>query len=247
MRTVIYARKSTEGEDRQVHSLEDQLKVMREVARREGLTVVETFVESRSAKAPDCRPEFSRMLASVESGSAEAILTWAVNRLSRNPVDGGRLAYLLQTQKLRLIRTFDRAYTPEDSSLLLAIENAVATDYVRNLRKDVRRGMSEKAERGWHTSKAPLGYMNDPETRTILPDPERFEVLREAWKKLLAGESVAEIHRYLCAVGFTVRVRGGKSGGPVCRATLYGVFHSRTYVGEVPFKGRYLQANTFRW
>ena len=238
MRIVIYARKSTDSEDRQVHSLGDQLKAMKEIAVREHFTVVRIFVESQSAKAPGTRPEFQKMVAMVERGEAAGILTWAVNRLSRNPVDGGLLAYLLQTGRLELVRTYDRSYSPDDSSLLFAIENAMATDYVRNLRKDVSRGMREKAERGWHTCKAPVGYLNDAETREIIPDPVRFPLVRKAWDLMLQGDqTIGDVHRQVAALGLTTARRRRKST-PISVSRLHTMFRETFYAGELRYAGQ---------
>ena len=46
----LYARKSTQDDDRQVMSIEAQLFELREFARRENLEIVEEFQESKSAK-----------------------------------------------------------------------------------------------------------------------------------------------------------------------------------------------------
>ncbi len=46
----LYVRKSTEDEERQVKSIEDQLKELKEFSHREKLKVVQTFIENKSAK-----------------------------------------------------------------------------------------------------------------------------------------------------------------------------------------------------
>ena len=86
MRIALYARKSTEQEDRQVQSLDDQIRELTKLARRESLTIVETYHESKSAKAPNNRPEFDRLMSAIDEGRIDGILTWSINRLSRNPV-----------------------------------------------------------------------------------------------------------------------------------------------------------------
>ncbi len=58
MEFFIYARKSTDDEERQMLSIEAQLAELREYASSEGLTVVSEFVESRTAKEPG-RPIFN--------------------------------------------------------------------------------------------------------------------------------------------------------------------------------------------
>ena len=71
----IYTRKSTDTEDRQVRSLADQLSELRELARKEQLEVVDTFIEKQTAKIPG-RPVFAEMLERVEKGEASGILAW---------------------------------------------------------------------------------------------------------------------------------------------------------------------------
>jgi len=65
----LYARKSTDTEDKQVRSIDDQLAVLRGVARNEGLNVAEEFIEKQSAKKPG-RPVFNEMLNRIEKGEA---------------------------------------------------------------------------------------------------------------------------------------------------------------------------------
>lgn len=95
MRYFLYARKSTDTEDKQVLSIEAQLSELHALARRDDLDVVAEFVEKRSAKKPG-RPVFEEMMRRVERREAQGILCWKIDRLSRNPVDSGRVSWLLQ-------------------------------------------------------------------------------------------------------------------------------------------------------
>ena len=80
----LYARKSTESEDRQVASIDSQIKELRAIAGRDQLNIVDTLSESQSAKAPG-RPVFSEMLGRIHHGEASGILCWKLDRLARNP------------------------------------------------------------------------------------------------------------------------------------------------------------------
>ena len=91
----LYARKSTDVEDKQVRSIDDQLAVLRVLAKTEGLKIAEEFIEKQSAKVPG-RPVFNKMLARIEKGEAQGIVCWKVNRLARNPVDDGQVNWMLQ-------------------------------------------------------------------------------------------------------------------------------------------------------
>ncbi len=241
MRAVIYARKSTESDDRQVQSLEDQLNVLRKLADKESLAVVEEYVESRSAKEPGTRPEFERLISNIRKGKIDVVLTWHPNRLSRNMVDGGVISYLLQTGKFEMIRTPDRTYRSEDNVILLAIENGMATGYVQDLSKGVNRGMQSKAEKGWRPGRVPMGYLNDLNTREIVVDPIRFPMVRRAWELLLTGHmSVAEVHREAVSMGLTQATRKADSP-PVSCSAFYMVFTNPFYKGEFTFKGKVYQ------
>ena len=155
MGIAIYARKSSESEDRQVQSLEDQVQALQVVAKNHGLVVSEVIQEARSAKAPNARPEFERLIRMVNEGEIEGILTWSINRLGRNLVDGGMVAHLLQTGRLKFIRTPERVYLPEDNVLIMSIENGMATSFVQDLSRNVKRG-------GWFPVKWPSWSVRIP-------------------------------------------------------------------------------------
>ena len=65
MRYFLYARKSTDVEDKRVLSIESQLAELRALAKNEGLEVAKEFVEKRSAKMPG-RPVSSEMMARIQ-------------------------------------------------------------------------------------------------------------------------------------------------------------------------------------
>src|SRR3989344_6832047 len=95
----LYARKSTDEPDRQILSIEAQLHELKEFAEREHLEIVDTFIESQTAKEPG-RSIFNHMLSLIEKGKASGIVAWHPDRLARNSVDGGRVIYLVDTGKV---------------------------------------------------------------------------------------------------------------------------------------------------
>lgn len=236
MSAVIYARKSSESEDRQVQSLDDQLGVLRSLASDQGISVEVEYVESKSAKDPYARPEFERLIRSIEGGKVSQVYVWALNRLSRNPVDGGRIAHLLQTGKLRRIVTPVKVYDSEDSALLLAVENGMSTAFIQDLRRNVKRGLASKAEKGWAPYKAKLGYRNNLETNQIDPDPEAFALVKQAWQLFLEGWTVSAIEDHVRTLGLKHFIRG-KESIPLRKRYLYRVFADPFYSGMFLYKG----------
>ena len=75
LKYFIYARKSTDVEEKQVQSIEGQLDELHLLAKRENLEVIEEFIEKQSAKIPG-RPIFNNMISRIEKGQANGILSW---------------------------------------------------------------------------------------------------------------------------------------------------------------------------
>ncbi len=122
MRYFLYVRKSEEDSSRQVESIPRQTKQLKE--RYDDCVIVQTFQDEMSAKAPG-RPGFDEMILRIRNKEADGILVWKINRLIRNPVDYGTVAWMLQTGMLKSIRTMDREYTPADNVLILAVDAGV--------------------------------------------------------------------------------------------------------------------------
>lgn len=194
---LMYLRKSTEAEDRQTQSIESQRKELEKLAKRLDVKVVGVYQESKSAKKPG-REQFNEMLLAIKKGKAEGIICWKLNRLSRNPVDGGEIQWLLQQGILKSIQTPGREYQTGDNTLMMTFELGMATQYVLDLSKDVRRGMLNKAEQGWRPGRCPLGYKNDKGTdqgkKKIYVDEIKFPIVRKMWDLMLTGNySVSKI------------------------------------------------------
>src|SRR3972149_10000837 len=170
IRYFLYARKSSEDEDRQIQSIESQITKLKQLSQEVNLKIVKTYTEAKSAKEPGVRDVFEKMIERVENGEADGILCWQINRLSRNPIDSGRISWLLQKGVLKSIQTIDRQYLPDDNVLLFNVESGMANQFIIDLRKNTKRGVEGKLQRGWLPSRAPLGYLNDKSEKVITQD-----------------------------------------------------------------------------
>ncbi len=186
MKYVIYCRKSSESDDRQALSIESQESEMLQMAKKLNLSVVALLKESKSAKQPD-RPVFNQMLKMIESKKADGILCWKLDRLARNPVDAGKIAWLLQKGLINNIKTFDRDYYPNDNVLMMAVEFGMSNQYIRDLSSNVKRGNRTKLERGDWPNKAPIGYLNDKATRKTIIDTEKSKYVLRAFELYASG------------------------------------------------------------
>ena len=123
LKYCLYARKSSESDERQAMSIDSQLAEMRALAVNEGLNVVCELQESHSAKDSGKRPVYNQMLTGIANDEYNAVLTWAPDRLSRNAGDLGSVVDLMDQHKLLHIRTYSQTFTnsPNEKFLLMIL------------------------------------------------------------------------------------------------------------------------------
>lgn len=233
----IYARKSSESDERQVQSIDDQVRIMEDIAKRYSLKVVGVFSESKSAKTPYKRAAFTKMIARIEAGEASGILCWKLDRLARNPDEAGRILGLLQRAEVEHIKTSEKDYYPGDNALISYLEFGMADQYSRDLSKNVKRGLQSKLDKGLMSGIAPLGWLN---TKTenrgknyMVVDPDRFTLLQKAWGLMLTGKHTPDeiLDTLNNEWGFRTRPTKRRGGKPMSRSTIYRMFTNPFYCG----------------
>src|SRR3989337_3741975 len=202
----IYTRKSTDTEDRQVRSIADQLAELRELAKKEQLEIVDVFVEKQTAKIPG-RPIFGDMIARIEKGEASGILAWHPDRLARNSVDGGKVIYLVDTAKITDLKfpTFWFDPTPQ-GKFMLSIAFGQSKYYIDNLSENIKRGHRQKLKNGLWPQMAPLGYLNNKETKQIYVDKEKSPLIKKAFEAYATGKhTLKELRKIINELGLKGR------------------------------------------
>jgi len=242
MKYIIYARKSSEDRSKQIQSIDDQVKALKEFAKSRSLTIVDVLTEEKTAKEPGVRPVFTSMLERILAGEAQGILVWKEDRIARNLQEGGLVIHLLQKAVIQEIRTPDAVHVPTDSLYMLTLALCGAAQYSIDLSKNVKRGLKSKLDKGWMPGSAPLGYLN---TKTeargdnyIIKDPDRFPLLRKAWDLMLTGNYTADEVRNKLNNEWGFRTRKGKKKGskPISRSTIYRILTNRFYVGQITYQ-----------
>lgn len=232
----LYARKSTEDDERQAMSIDSQIKEMNDMAVRDGLFIKEIRRESHSAKQSGQRPVFAKLLEDIRSGLFNGILTWAPDRLSRNAGDLGILVDLMDQEKLAQIRTFSQSFSnnPNEKFLLMILCSQAKLEN-DNRGVNVKRGIRAKCNMGWRPAIAPLGYLNvlgnPADGKLIIPDPERAFIVKQIFEKVgNQGQSGRTIKRWLDRIEFRT-----KNDKPLALSKIYATLKNPFYYGKFEF------------
>lgn len=238
LRYAMYLRKSLDSEDRQKASIPAQRKEVLALASRRGLNVVREFEESRSAKKPG-RPAFSEMMEALDSGEVDAIVCWHLNRLARNSLDGGLIIWSIGEGKIREIVTPHDTYTNKgDDKLMMQIKFGMAEKFVDDLSADVKRGNEQALQRGDWPNKPPIGYVRNPRTRGLEPDPDRFEEVRSIWRARLSGDTVLDILDRSRRADLRNPTYGKIGGGHLGVPQIYRLLRNPFYAGVMRYNGK---------
>ena len=228
----LYARKSTEQEEKQILSIDSQIKEMLEMAQRDGLNIVEIRRESHSAKASGQRPVFNELVTDIRSGKFNAILTWAPDRLSRNAGDLGSLVDLMDQKLLFEIRTHGQKFSnnPNEKFLLMILCSQAKLEN-DNKSINVKRGMRARVEMGLWPGCAPTGYLNEKRSDKkceVIVDSVRAPIVRQIFQKFGEdGWSGVKVYRWLKdEVKFTT-----KNGKNFMLSNIYLLLRNPFYTG----------------
>jgi DNA invertase Pin-like site-specific DNA recombinase len=184
----LYARKSTESDERQALSIDSQVKEMLAIADKENLDIVDIRRESHSAKESGQRPVFKEILSDIRTGRYSGILTWAPDRLSRNAGDLGSVVDLMDEKKLLEIRTYGQHFknSPNEKFLLMILCSQAKLEN-DNKSINVKRGLRTRVEMGLWPAPPPTGYLKekrmDRKCETLI-DPDRAPVIKQMFEKV---------------------------------------------------------------
>jgi site-specific DNA recombinase len=230
----LYARKSTEDDERQAMSIDSQINEMTQIAIREKFYIKEIRQEKHSAKASGMRPVFSQLINDIRTGIFNGILTWAPDRLSRNAGDLGMLVDLMDQGKLMQIKTYSQNFSnnPNEKFLLMILCSQAKLEN-DNRGINVKRGMRAKCAMGWRPMAPPMGYLTnkgDP-NKLIIIDPERAFIVKQMFERVAThGHSGRTIKHWLDRMGFKTR-----NNVNIALSKIYLILKNTYYYGKFEY------------
>lgn len=248
---VIYIRKSTDEGDKQVRSVEDQKIECEEHAKRNGLFYEpsEIIIEKESAKAPNKRPKFRKMLDDVLEGKYDGIIAWHPDRISRNMREAGEVIDMLDKGEIKDLQFPSFSFTNDTSGkTLLGFTFVMSKQYSDNLSDNVNRGNKRSLMEGKYINKTKHGYYKDEEGH-LRADPESFPMVQKMFDMRLNGKSLTDIAKYANSHGHSIKKKKGRVDSTMSKQKVSKILRDPVYTGILVYGDlviNLVEASSFR-
>ncbi len=232
---AAYIRVSTEEQTEQ--SPESQLVEIRKYAAAHNLILPDDLIymdEGISGKRSENRPAFQRMVGAAKEKPApfQVILLWKFSRFARNQEESIVYKALLRKQcGVDVVSVSEQLPDGPFASLIERIIEWFDEFYSIRLAQEVKRSMTVKAGRGEFQSSPSFGYRarQEPGKKTILePVPEEAAIVREIFRRFVAGDGFYAIARWLNTQGITTH-----RGNPFENRTVEYILRNPVYIGKL--------------
>lgn len=229
MESVLYARVSTREQEREGYSIQQQIRLIRDYAKRKGCSVSKEFIDIESARKTG-RKSFNKMIGFIkETPSIEAVICHKVDRLCRNFRD------FITIDDLRIKPLFVEEEFPDNASgkLTYGMKVLLAKHYCDNLSDEVRKGQLGKLEEGGFPGGcSPYGYKKI--NTELVPEEPYASYVKKIFDIYLTDYSsthkVADKARKL---GFVTR-----KGKSLTKSLVHVLLSNAIYCGYVPWAGK---------
>ena len=236
-KAVIYARYSSHGQQEQ--SIDGQIRDCLAFAEREGLVVVNQYIDRALSAKTDNRPEFRRMIDDASKKQFQYVIVWKLDRFARNRFDSAVNKATLKKHGVKVLSAMENIADNPEGALLEGILESMAEHYSASLSENVRRGQRESMLKGAHIGGvAPYGFKSvrvDGKLK-LVADEEKAEIVKYVFEEYAKGVSKKEIIDSLNARG--VRNANGK---PLGISFLQRALHNTKYIGKYRYNGEVVE------
>ena len=226
-----YVRVSTAKQGEKGVSLQEQRDAIERYAQRNGLQISEWF-EERETAAKRGRPIFNKMLKLLNRGKSNGVIIHKIDRSARNLKDWADLGELIDQGIEVHFANESLDLHSRGGRLSADIQAVVASDYIRNLREETRKGFYGRLKQGIYPLPAPLGYLDMGKGKPKELDPNKAPLVRKAFELYASGRYnlpglVDEMHR--------LGLRNRK-GGKVTMNGFSVILNNHFYIGLIKLR-----------
>ena len=143
MTGVIYARYSSDNQREE--SIEGQIRENTEFARKNGIEIVETYIDRAYSAKTDNRPEFQRMIKDSFNHGFDVVIVWKLDRFARSRYDSAKYRAILRKNNVKVVSATEAISESSEGIILEGMLEAMAEYYSVDLAQKVKRGMTDNA------------------------------------------------------------------------------------------------------
>ncbi len=228
---VIYTRVSSR-EQAEGFSIEAQVKACQEKAKHDGFKVLKVYRDEGFTGTTSDRPGLQELLNFCKSNSVHAVIIHKLDRFARSIVDHSALRAILMKFGTTLVSCTEQLGNAPHEIFLENIMASMAQYYSDNLRTEVKKGIVERFESGYHLSTAPYGYSMTKETKVMQVVNKEAETIRKIYSLYATGHySFESIAGLLYKRGYKTR-----QGNKFHKTRIQEILKNVAYEGLVEYK-----------
>ena len=224
---VIYARYSSSNQTEQ--SIEGQLRVCNEYAERNGIVILDTYIDRAMTGTNDHRADFQRMIKDSGKREWQHVIVYKLDRFSRDKYATAVYKKALKDNGVTLLSATECSPDTPEGIIVESLLEGMGQFYSVELSQKVRRGMNESRQKGQFTG-GYLIYGYKVVNKKVIIDDEKAEVVRYIYEQFAQGIYVKDIINALTEKGILNR------GKPFARNTVYNILKNEKYSGIYRFK-----------
>ncbi len=209
-------------------SLEAQKEFILAYAARNDITIIRWFEEKETA-AKQGRPVFNAMVRAIKRGQAAGFVAHKIDRSARNFTDWARIGDLSDAGYEIHFASETMDFRSRGGRLSADVQAVIATDYIRNLREEVKKGIAGRLKQGLYPFGAPCGYLNNGTGKVKTPDPARAHLIVQALELYATGtHSIRSLQAEMTRRGLTNR-----NGRPPSKPLIESILSNPFYCGII--------------
>ena len=214
---VIYARYSSHNQTE--CSIEGQLKVCYEYAKKNKLTVIHEYIDRATTGTNDNREQFQQMIRDSEKKHFQGVLLYQLDRFARNRIESAINEDKLNKNGVELISAKENLSNDPSGKLLKGVIESVNEYYSNELSVKVKRGMGLNADKYYYNGgSVPIGLKLETveelngtfgkkiKKKKFVIDEETAPIVRKIFEMYNSGNTIVKIQQYLKTKGLKYSV-----------------------------------------
>jgi len=234
-------------------SIETQQMMLERYCQENGYTVFDLYKDDGYTGLNYDRPDFQRLLADIESGKVNLVITKDLSRLGRDYIQTGYYTEIYFAERdVRYIAVNDGVDTLKADNDIAPFRNILNDMYSKDISRKIKTAIRQRAMKGLYVnSQAPYGYAKHPDNKNLLiADPETADVVKLIFSlalegngshtitKILTGRRILIPSAYKAAQGVNTYVRYNKRKSPDYDYTwkyntILKIMRDRVYTGDM--------------